>query len=151
MFKKVIHIGITALLVVSTTGLTIHLHYCKDKLYDVGVFSEALSCCGDGAHEHSPASARHQNSQMNKVCGPAHRTMDGCDDKTVRIRPVDDFMVISAVFDFTNDFSLDIFAINSLVTELYTLTDVSVIETAEWSKSPPGIQTVLSLLQTYLL
>lgn len=44
--KKLIHICMSMLLVVATTGLTLHQHYCGDELMQSGL-EQHNSCCSD--------------------------------------------------------------------------------------------------------
>ena len=45
MLKKVSHIVISLILLVSTTGLTISKHYSMGELFDVSFIGEADRCC----------------------------------------------------------------------------------------------------------
>lgn len=45
MLNKVSHIIFSFLLLITTMGLTVHGHYCRDKLISVRVFSEPKPCC----------------------------------------------------------------------------------------------------------
>ena len=45
MLRKVLHISITLLLLISISGFTIHKHYCHDVLTGVSVFFDVDSCC----------------------------------------------------------------------------------------------------------
>ena len=45
MLKKISHIIIVLLLLVTTMGLTIDKHYCGTRLVSVGILNEAESCC----------------------------------------------------------------------------------------------------------
>ena len=45
--KKLIHIGLALLLLISTTGVSISKHYCGNILHDVSISAQADSC-GDG-------------------------------------------------------------------------------------------------------
>ncbi|AHW61149.1 hypothetical protein SAMN05444285_11126 [Draconibacterium orientale] len=48
MIKKLNHIILASLLLISTMGLAVSKHYCHSSLVDVSIFAEADSCCGDG-------------------------------------------------------------------------------------------------------
>jgi len=48
MIKKLTHIVLASLLLVTTMGLTVSKHYCHNSLVDVSFFSKAESCCDDG-------------------------------------------------------------------------------------------------------
>ena len=45
MLKKSVHIIISLILLVSTSGLTISRHYSMGKLFDVSLIGEADHCC----------------------------------------------------------------------------------------------------------
>ena len=47
MLKKVSHIILSVLLLVSTVGVVVSKHYCSGSFVSVSVFNEAESCCGD--------------------------------------------------------------------------------------------------------
>ncbi len=48
MIKKLSHIILASLLLISTMGLAVSKHYCHSSLVDVSFFAEADSCCDDG-------------------------------------------------------------------------------------------------------
>jgi len=48
MIKKLNHIILASLLLISTMGLAVSKHYCHSSLVDVSIFAEADSCCDDG-------------------------------------------------------------------------------------------------------
>ena len=47
MLKKIYHIFIALLLLVTTTGIGISKHYCGDFWVSTSLFSEAETCCDD--------------------------------------------------------------------------------------------------------
>lgn len=48
MIKKISHIIISLVLIISTAGITIQAHYCMNELKSVGFYTDAQSCCEDG-------------------------------------------------------------------------------------------------------
>jgi hypothetical protein len=48
MLRKIIHILITLLLIVTTTGVTFSMHYCGGELISTSVNTDTEKCC-DGA------------------------------------------------------------------------------------------------------
>ncbi len=48
MFKKISHIIIVLLLLVTTMGMTIDKHYCGTRLVSVSILNEVESCCDMG-------------------------------------------------------------------------------------------------------
>ncbi|MCU4173980.1 HYC_CC_PP family protein [Carboxylicivirga sp. N1Y90] len=47
MLKKISHIIMVIVLLVSTTGMTVSKHYCQGSLVNVNIFGEAKTCCDD--------------------------------------------------------------------------------------------------------
>lgn len=45
MLRKLLHISIALLLLISVSGFTIHKHYCHDVLTGVSVFFDVDNCC----------------------------------------------------------------------------------------------------------
>jgi len=48
MIKKLSHIVLASLLLISTIGMAVSKHYCHNSLVDVSIFKKADSCCDDG-------------------------------------------------------------------------------------------------------
>ena len=83
MIKLIIHIVFTILIVLSTSGLTISLHYCQDQLYDLAFFSTADHCCDTDRN----ADPCHHDSILSNY---SH-----CKDKVVSVEPTDNYIVTS--------------------------------------------------------
>jgi len=49
MIKRISHIVIAAMLLLVSSGLTIHQHYCHGSLVETSIFHELDFCCGEGA------------------------------------------------------------------------------------------------------
>jgi len=45
MIKKISHILLALLLLVSTSGVSIHKHFSNGKLFSTAIFGKAKSCC----------------------------------------------------------------------------------------------------------
>ncbi len=45
MFKKISHIILALLIVITTMGMTVSKHFCGDTLRDSSLFTTAESCC----------------------------------------------------------------------------------------------------------
>jgi hypothetical protein len=45
MIKKIIHIVLSFLLLISTAGISFSKHYCNDRLISVSIYEEAEPCC----------------------------------------------------------------------------------------------------------
>lgn len=132
------------LLVVSTTGMTIDLHYCYHELYDFGVFSQAENCCMPDEHEHNSTTVTHCNMDQ-------HQQSD-CEDETVTLGHVDDFLASVFSFNFNNNPVL----INSFLSVqsfegIFNSFALIRKEIPKRDNAPPPLQLYLSLIQTYLL
>jgi hypothetical protein len=122
MLKKISHIVLSSLLLVTTTGLTFSKHYCGNELKSVSLFSEAKSCCG----------------------GPCNC----CHNESFTVKVSDDFSAASCIFDFTQ-FAFKVPATLPLFFDV--VNEPSEKWIAKTDIPPPPIRTVLSSLQTYLL
>lgn len=131
MIKIVSHILFSFLFLISTSGLTISVHYCQNKIYDISIFSHAHSCCGEMMHHHTDD------------CGQ-------CKDRTFQTRVKDDYT--STVFDFNFNLSQ---AENAFLQQsfLYTIFPEHIIkeDIPKITISPPLTSWFLSFIQTYLL
>ncbi|NCA85431.1 MAG: hypothetical protein EOM83_07630 [Clostridia bacterium] len=45
MLKRIIHIALSFVLLVTTIGMVVSKHYCQDDLVSVSLFTDAESCC----------------------------------------------------------------------------------------------------------
>lgn len=125
MFKRATHIIISVFLIAVTTGITINLHYCNDRLYSFRLYAQAGDCC-DVDH-----------------CGK-------CSDASVKLEIHDVFMPVlnnslitkTIPFHFTGHFDNDTGLIqDSGVHRKICSSDIS----------PPAAKHQLALFQQYLL
>ncbi len=124
MFRKITHIVLALFLLVSTTGVTISMHYCGGDYVSTSINKEAKSCCdGSGG------------------C---------CENKTQHLELEDDYMSALAL---ENNITAELEALFPILFVLSAELLPEIEEThknfREFSP-PPTIQTRLSLLQTYL-
>lgn len=153
MFNKVSHISIAMILVVSTLGLTINKHYCKDKLYDSGIFSEARNCCVEESIHEGPVDVKHHYKRSQyQICDVHNHKMNDCRDETINVGHVDNFVVSSFHIDFNALSSIYLSLSVPFFSGLFNLSDTFFIIMPERYVSPHGIhQVVLSFLSAYLL
>ncbi|TFH26981.1 MAG: hypothetical protein E4H10_05375 [Bacteroidia bacterium] len=138
MFRKVIHIIIACFILVSTTGFTISLHYCHDKIYDLALFSPAHSCCEAGSK-----SQCHASGDMD----PANH----CEDESIVVESTDDYIGSSFTVDLENTLSIDLLLTVHVIFQVQGAEDEILIE-PPWHKEPPLYQeVVLSEIQSYLI
>ena len=138
MFRKVIHSILAGFILVSTTGFTISLHYCHDKIYDLAVFAPAHSCCeaGSTATCHAPGNAD---------------TSKHCEDESIVVESTDEYVASSITVDFENTHSIDLLLTAHVIFQVQGADDEVLIE-PPWHKEPPPYrEVVLSEIQTYLI
>lgn len=143
MLKKIGHIVLVPLLLVATMGMTINMHFCQHKLYDIGIFSKAESCCMPDVN-----SKHHKTHQCNLH---HHHKKSDCKDETVHVNKVDNFVLSLFDFDFQDLPFSTLFTCFSLFTDVNSTFITQQVEFPELNSSPPGKEVTLSLLQTYLL
>jgi hypothetical protein len=95
MIKKAPHIIMAATVLISTMGITINMHFCHDHLIDIALYLPAESCC-DKSYEAS-YDAQEKLSQT-----------DHCEDDSIVLEALDDFMGSSFILNLTGHESIDL-------------------------------------------
>ena len=138
MFKKVIHIIVACFILVSTTGFTINLHYCHNQIYDLALYTPAHSCCETTTQSHC-----NSTGDMAK--------MNHCEDESIIMESVDDFVGSSFTVNLENTHSIDLLLAASILFHV-ELSDADILIPATWHKEPPPYrEVVLSQIQSYLI
>jgi hypothetical protein len=138
MLKKISHIIIASLILISTTGFTINMHYCHDQLIDLALFSPAHSCC-----DAETGGQCHSDSDISK--------MNHCKDESIVAELTDDFVGSSYTFSLENTSSIDLLHTASILFNIQG-SDNAMATTPPWHKEPPPYQeVVLSHIQAYLI
>jgi hypothetical protein len=138
MLRKIAHIIIAALIIVSSTGFTISAHYCHDQLIDLGLFSPAHSCCEKADHRNCNA-------------GDALTAKSHCKDESIVVESTDVYVDSPVAFNFEKAPLMDLFSNVSILYNVQGSGDHLVIE-PPWHKEPPPYrEVVLSRIQTYLI
>jgi hypothetical protein len=138
MYRKVFHIILAGLILVSTTGFTLNLHYCHGKIYDLALFAPAHSCCEAGSRAHC-----HEAGDMN--------TTNHCQDESIVVQSTDDYIGSSLEVNFAPTESIDLL-LSALVLFQMQGPDDEVLIEPPWHKEPPPYrEVVLSEIQTYLI
>ena len=126
MLKRLVHIISVLLLLTATTGFTLSKHYCGTDVVSVSINSEAEPCCDDMGNS------------------------DCCHNETEHFQLKVDF--VNSNMDFqSKETNIDILfpAVFAFLQTTYIADQDIKIRYPE-SPPPPEINTVLSLLQTYL-
>ena len=124
MLRKITHIILSSMLLVTTMGYTVSRHYCGDRLISISINAEAESCCG-----------------INSGC--CHDEPEYCQLEEDYVSPVVLQNVQIANFKI-------LFPI--VFSHYYDEPGPEFYKADEFTESPipPKIQTILSTLQTYL-
>jgi len=138
MIKLISHIILSAVLLISATGMTINMHFCNGHLYDLAVIAPAHDCCDSDMDDN----VCHHNHDMTK----SHQ----CDDETIKIESTNDFFVSTYTFDFDNVHSFDLLFPTQLLIE-NSLTVESPVRGILNFKKPPTQEVVLSQIQSFLI
>lgn len=51
MTKRIIHIIVSFVLLISTSGISISKHFMGSELFDISLFGDADNCCDDTCHQ----------------------------------------------------------------------------------------------------
>ncbi|MFC2080107.1 hypothetical protein ACFLRQ_01390 [Bacteroidota bacterium] len=129
MIKIISYIVLSSLLILSSTGLSINMHYCHDELVDVAVSAPASSCCDDGDEDNCPS----------------------CHDKSIEIEPVSDFNISITAFDFNNDHSFELFLTDQSIAENLIIAETARSEMSNFEKPPLIKEVDLAQIQVFLI
>ncbi|MBL7113166.1 MAG: hypothetical protein ISS19_14615 [Bacteroidales bacterium] len=138
--RKIIHTIFAVILLVSTTGMTINLHYCHEQLIDASLYKSAKHCCDIGEND-KPC---HHGTTLDK---PFH-----CKDESIIVKLADNFLVSSDYFESDTDYNK--FLINYNLTPLSNwmfLNNNPANTVCKFSLYPPPQRSVLSKSQSFLI
>jgi hypothetical protein len=122
MLRKISHIILAFVVLITTMGMTVSAHYCGGELKSIQLIEQSESCCGDSC--------------------------DSCHNEIIKVEVEDDFTIQTFTIDFTQDFALLPVLIQLFQISIFT----EEVEKVAYHKPPPlKIQTVLSDLQVYRL
>ena len=126
MIRKLGCLIISGFLIAVTTGITITMHYCGDRLSSFGLYSHASSCC------------------HHDQCGH-------CKDEVIIIKSHDEFIPVVQQKLETELIPLQLYGINNIeVFELHVDSQIALFRCYS-DISPPQTKLKISFLQTYLL
>lgn len=76
------------ILMVSSAGFSLDVHYCQDKVYDIGIFSPAKSCCDSNEQ----ALDNHISCDTGNHCDENQSPCPQCNDERISFEKVDNFI-----------------------------------------------------------
>lgn len=146
MLSKINNIILSFVLLITTAGLTINLHYCAGDLYSVAIDSEAANCCEDENH------MGHMNKvDQNNQCHNEGAENNHCDDETLIVKISDDFTKTAQNINISNSNVIILF--NTLLADTFNLfaSNDKSINLLNYNDSPPDKRQIFSFIQSYLL
>jgi hypothetical protein len=133
------HITMSALLVLTATGMTINVHYCQGHLYDMALNAPAHHCCDVDVDKQS---CHHDQAQPAK-----HH----CEDETITVESTSDYLVSAISFHFENNHSNDLFFVALLPDEIPGIETQATRRFFSAKEPPPLPEVELARLQRFLI
>lgn len=144
VLRKTSHIVLALLLLVSTTGMTVSLHYCNHSLYDIGIFTRAESCC--------MTQENMTETNVHDHCAADLQQKGHCEDETIALDHVDDFLATAFQADLTTQITTTLSNIlASAETILFQPFSSKSAEIPPRDNAPPGVMSEPSFLQSFLI
>ncbi len=131
------HIALSALILLSATGLTINMHFCQGELYDMAFVSPAADCCGVDTDVNI--------CQQDQGIAEFHH----CNDESIKIEAAHEYLVSGFSFNFEISHLFELFGTSSSIPES-TDTEKSLTASISNNKKPPQ-EVVLSQIQSFLI
>ncbi len=139
MINLISHITLSAIMLLSATGLTVSKHYCGDQLIDIGLITLADNCYEtDACESHCPYDIEMENSNH-------------CDDETIKFEATSDFFVSSFTFSFGNIQLIDLFFTTQIISVEQSTANSSSFKVLNYKKPPTSQEVVLSQIQSFII
>lgn len=135
MTRKVLHIAVAVLILISSSGFTINMHYCHDQLIDMAFLTPANSCCDT------------EEDSANQV----QDSCPGCQDESIVVEQGDEYVVSVLTFNFENSHNTTLFLTSVLLNSFHGTNESLKNEVPRYKKPPPNQEVVLSQIQSYLI
>jgi len=140
MIRKALHTALSVLVIFSATGLTLDMHFCRDRLYDIGMFSDAKNCCETGHHGDMEC---HDAAEKD----PHH-----CDDATITVDPEEDLFLSSLSTEIPPGSVIQLFEAVHTSTVLPEPTGSESVHILPRYRLPPtGKHNIYSMIQSFLI
>lgn len=91
MLRSVAHIALAFVVLLSSTGLSVNMHFCHEHLVDIAVMAPAKSCC-------------EVDEGMRGCCTTEFDGANNhCKDESISVDTADDYLQTTFSFSFRND------------------------------------------------
>lgn len=134
------HMALSVLVAISATGLTLDMHFCRDTLYDIAVFSDAKNCCETG---------RHGEMECHDAAGedPHH-----CEDAAIAVDPEEDLFLSTLSTEIPPGSVIHLFEAVRTSTVLPERTGSERFHNLPRYRLPPtGKHDIYSMIQSFLI
>lgn len=138
MIRKAIHIIMAAAVLISTTGITINMHFCHDQLIDLALYAPAESCC-DASKE---VACDHQVGISQT---------DHCEDDSIVVEALEDFLGSSLAINFDCNQSTDLLFYIALQYSIPGANENIKSIVPDYYLPPPYQEVELSQIQSFLI
>ena len=91
MLRKIFHSVLAMLILLSSTGLTLNMHFCHNRLIDLAVIAPAKSCCG---YESNQELDHHQINLVPRSCH--------CEDRSIAYETEENYLAEANSVNFKN-------------------------------------------------
>ena len=139
MLKLIVNTMLSMLILLSSTGFTVNMHFCHENLIDIAVMAPAESCCGASSEEGLSCHAT-----VESKC--SH-----CKDESLSIETSEDYISSLNVFSFENEFQLELPWLSNISLDLEVSNQNNFLALLDFRKPPTNCEVVLSEIQTFLL
>ena len=138
MIKKLIHMAVAGMILISVSGFTVNMHFCHNHLIDLALFSPAQSCCDKGGQE---------------TCHPGNQVSNGghCVDKSLQVGDTDDYVATFFAFDFGTIANIDLLHELSTPYKFQGSQPILAGPAPRYKEPPPFREVDLSEIQTFLI
>ena len=149
MLTRIVNTVSAFIMLVSTTGMTVNMHFCMDRLYAVGINRPAESCCEKG---NCPIKAGAEPSNGRCRHGFAIDKPDHCSNRSIHISNTDDYVVFSSSADLTASVQQVTLPGIAASATLFDSHESPAVRTAyKYCNPPPLKKTDLSVIQAFLI
>lgn len=126
IIHRIISLGMAILLLCSTTGIAMDLHYCQNKIQDVNFFGDAESCMPDLANDNQSIISSRCDADQNNSLSISKEPC--CRDHSVVIDGMDTEISINHSTHFENiNLQFIISFIYSFVDKGIDMADVNIV------------------------
>jgi hypothetical protein len=127
------------LILLSSTGFIVNMHFCQEHLIDIAVMAPAHSCCGDSVDEGSCC-------DMN-----IDSKSDHCKDESISVETSEVYLSSIFSYNFEDNFQFELPWLSSNTSEILASEQNNFRSILDFRKPPTLKKVDLSKIQAFLL